>query len=313
MPGRNLTKLVLSLFFLSLSSGCAETTKEGALNAPPANEAPAAAPENLRGAMKAVEPFFEPMGKPGAMDWLATFSEPGQTFEQYLNCSPTLPTAERRTIYIQPLGKFTPEEKNAVELTAEFMTAFYNLPAKILPQENFAEPLSLKNYRINRAWKIKQIRTGYVLDEVLRPKLPDDAAALIAFTAEDLYPDETMNFVFGQASLENRVGVWSLHRLKEGGRAELFLIRTLKIAMHETGHMFSMLHCTKYHCVMSGSNGMFETDSHPLDACPECMAKIAWGMKYEPKERYRRLAEFCRRNGLQGEAGSFEKKLRAVF
>ena len=49
--------------------------------------------------------------------------------------------------------------------------------------------------------KKEQVRTGYILDDVLRPMLPGDAAALIAFTNEDLFPDSSMNYVFGQASL----------------------------------------------------------------------------------------------------------------
>src|SRR3712207_7363776 len=41
---------------------------------------------------------------------------------------------------------------------------------------------------------------------------------------------------------------------------KLTLLRTLKIAAHETGHMFSVRHCTKYECVMNGSNHLGETD-----------------------------------------------------
>src|SRR6185369_4316707 len=42
-------------------------------------------PAELRNAMKAVEPFFQPMPAPGPNDWLATFNEPGQTFDEYIN------------------------------------------------------------------------------------------------------------------------------------------------------------------------------------------------------------------------------------
>jgi archaemetzincin len=272
----------------------------------------ALAPEDIVKAMKAVEPLFKLRGEPQPYEWLATFPEDGQTFEQYINGTPTLPTAERRAIYIQPIGIFDTEQKKVVELTAEFLSDFYNLPVKLLPDKKFDEPLSLENYRIHPQWKTKQIRTGYVLDKVLRPALPEDAAALIAFTNEDLYPDESMNFVFGQASLENRVGVWSLKWLRDRAYFQLFLLRTLKIAAHETGHMFSIKHCTKYYCVMSGTNGTVETDSSPLDVCPECMAKIAWGMKYPPAERYQRLAEFCEKNGLEAEGRSFRQKQAAV-
>ncbi len=36
---------------------------------------------------------------------------------------------------------------------------------------------------------------------------------MLALTTSDLWPGEGWNFVFGQASLSERVGVWSLHRL----------------------------------------------------------------------------------------------------
>jgi len=160
--------------------------------------------------------------------------------------------------------------------------------------------------------KTRQIKTGYILDNVLKPILPADAAALIAFTIDDLYPDETMNYVFGQASMEDRVGVWSLYRLGDHTDYDTFLRRTLKIAAHETGHMFSMKHCTKYECVMSGTNHLGETDSRPIDACPECMAKICWLSDVDPAARYDRLAAFCRKNGLNKEADEFTRKSAAV-
>ena len=38
--------------------------------------------------------------------------------------------------------------------------------------------------------------------------LPKDAFAFVAFTSSDLWPGEGWNFVFGQASMEGRIGVW---------------------------------------------------------------------------------------------------------
>src|SRR4051812_17562276 len=91
-----------------LAFGCSSTPDIAAniaLNDP---EKP---PENLVKAMNAVEPFFKPMGKPAAYDWLGSHREPGQSVERYINEDPTLPTSERRKIYVLPLGTFTANQQ----------------------------------------------------------------------------------------------------------------------------------------------------------------------------------------------------------
>jgi len=268
--------------------------------------------EKLNRQKDAVVKFFKPM-KIEDGDWLKTQSEPGETFHEYIAADPTLPTGARRTIYIQPIGNFTPEQRKAIRLTADYMKAFYNLPVKLNADRQLGNvPAELK--RESGYPKRTQIRTQYFLDDVLPKLLKDDAAALIAFTNYDLYPGDTWAFVFGQATLQNRVGVWSLARLSELARNKptALLDRTLKIAMHETGHMFSLRHCTKYECLMSGTNHLAETDRRPLDACPECMAKIAWAMNYDPIERYKNLAAFWRKNGRATEAKWFDDMAKSV-
>jgi len=60
-----------------------------------------------------------------------------------------------------------------------------------------------------KTWGDRQVLAGYVLDSVLKPRLPGDAAACIAVTASDLWPGEGWNFVSGEASLQDRVAVKS--------------------------------------------------------------------------------------------------------
>ncbi len=283
---------------------------------PTANSAPtepntnAEAQTALHLSMKRVERFFTPMGTPSPFDWLASHKEPGQTFDEYIAERPTKPSKERSKIYILPLGKFTPRQLKAIDVTAGYLSAFYGLPVEHLPAKRLSVPAA--EMRESTDKNSRQAKTGYILNDILRPALPTDAAALIAFTDIDLYPDESMSYVFGQASFENPVGVWSLYRLGSGADAGTFLRRTLKIAAHETGHMFSMKHCTKYECVMSGTNSLAETDRRPIDACPECMAKICWLSETSPAKRYERLAEFCRKNGLIKDADDFAKKAAAA-
>ena len=300
----------LLVFFLLLSS-C------GHLNDPAANSSTSPAIDHrvaeIARFREPLTPFFKTMVvQPG--DWLESQPENGQTFDEYVGSNPTLPTDQRKTIYIQPVGKFSTEQLHVIQQTADYLRAFYHLPV-VLRDKLSIDGVTKEMVRVQYPDNM-QIRTSYFLDDLLPKMLPDDAAALLCFTNYDLYPGDTWNYVFGQASLEKRVGVWSLWRLAEDdrGRAskDLFLDRTLKIAMHETGHMFSMRHCTKYECLMSGTMHLDETDRRPLDTCPECTMKIAWAMNYPPAERYKNLAEFWRKQGRTAEQNKMLEKARAV-
>ncbi len=278
-----------------------------------AGEAPSV--KTLEAAMEKLRPLHQKLAKPGPGDWLSHHREPGQTFRQYIRSGPVRPDATRRVIYIQPLGEFTKTQRRVVTLTADFVGRYFNLPVKV--QADL--PLSLVPpgaRRTHPSWGDKQILTGYVLEKVLLPRLPKDAFAYIAFTASDLWPGRRWNFVFGQASLRQRVGVWSIYRYGDpdagAGHFRLCLKRTLSTATHELGHMASMYHCIAYECNMCGSNSLPESDRRPLAVCPECMAKVCWATRTDPVGRYRKLAAFCKANGLKKEAASYEGFLKAL-
>jgi archaemetzincin len=310
----NLACLLFVLFACLISvlyTACSAEPERPELNVPAEPQVNENVNE-LHRAMTKIEPFFLPMGKPQQSDWLASHNEPGQTFDEYLASSPTKPSMGRSKIYILPIGVFTPPQRKVARIVEGYLAAFFGFAVSEMPAQNLKRPLSVKDFRLVRPNGLEQIRTGYILDSVLKPVLPADAAALIAFTAADLYPDASMNYVFGQASFQDRVGVWSLSRLNDAAKYDTFLRRTLKIAAHETGHMFAMRHCKKYECVMSGTNHLGETDRRPIDACPECTAKICWLTDSKLSERYSRLETFCRNNGLKKEADDFRRKAAAL-
>lgn len=257
-----------------------------------------------------LQPLHEVLGPPRAGDWLVSHKEDGQTFEQYLAIKPVTPTGERRIIYVQPLGEFTKDQRAIVDLSAEYLALYFNRPVRVLRDlPPSAVPSDAR--RTHPQWGMKQILSTYVLDRVLKPRLPDDAAAYIAFTATDLWPGDGWNFVFGQASLRERVGVWSINRNGDPTESDeafaVCLRRTLKTATHETGHMFSIKHCTAYECNMCGSNNREESDRHPLYLCPQCHAKICWATGADPVRRYEGLAEFCKKHQLHPEREYFER------
>ena len=248
--------------------------------------------------------------KPG--DWLESHDEPGQTFRQYVKSRPVKLTRKRKLLYVLPLGEFDANQKKIVDLSAEFLGLYFGCSAKIMPPVSLNE-IPAHARRVHPTWGMRQIKSTFVLSDVLYPRLPDDAVALIALTTSDLYPDDRWNFVFGQASLKNRVGVWSMFR--NGDPQVDFrrcLRRTLQTATHETGHMFSIKHCIAHDCNMCGSNNRQESDRRPLYLCPECLPKIWWATKAEPESRFDELLKFCDRNKLQTEAKYYRQALKAI-
>ena len=253
-----------------------------------ASRRPGRQPE-LPGQFRKLLPLHQKLGKPGPRDWLSVHPEPGQTYRQYVVGRPTKPDKRRKVIYVQPLGDFDRTQRKIIKLTAEFMGIYFDLPVKIR-KELPLELIPGKARRTHPTWGDKQILSTYVLHDVLRPRLPEDACVLIAFTTSDLWPGEDWNFVFGQASLRERVGVWSIYRNGDPRQSDeafrLCLRRTIKTATHETGHMFSMMHCTLYECNMCGSNHRAESDRRPLALCPHCLAKLCHATGADPQKRF---------------------------
>jgi archaemetzincin len=255
------------------------------------------------------------LGKPKMGDWLAEHKEDGQTYRQYLDSHPIRVEKNRRTIYIQPLGELTKTQRKIVDLTGQFMGEYFTLPVKIVDPLPLSKiPHEARRDRKDLSEGEEQILTTYVLNDLLKPQVPKDASTLIAITPCDLWPGEGWNFVFGQASLRDRVGVWSFHRFgnpEESDEAfRLCLLRTIKVATHETGHMFSMQHCIQLECNMNGSNSLPESDRHPLEVCPNCLAKLCYATGAKPIPRFEKLIEFCKSNGLKQEQEFYERSAK---
>lgn len=243
-------------------------------------------------------------------DWRATVIQAAQSFSQYANSNPIRPTKTRDTIYVQPLGDFTSGQRRIVDLSTEFLGLYFSCPVKILDIVE-ADVVPAAARRIHAGTLEEQFLAPWIHSEFLKPQVPEDAVALIALTATDLWPGKNWNFVFGQASLADRVGVWSMARFGDPEISEADFVeclgRTLKTATHETGHMFSMKHCVYFECNMSGSGSLEESDRHPLYLCPECLAKLHWSVRPDQQKRLQHLAAFCKTHGLTREARYYKE------
>ena len=233
---------------------------------------------------------WQRLTRDNAPGWYGIFAEPVQTLAAYRAQNPRRPTATRGALVLVPLGSFSPAEKRQLQELREFCALYFALPTRL------EAPLPLEP--LNVPARGENAKTQFDADAILArlaPRLPADAVAYLAVTNRDLWSGD-LSFVFGLASLENRVGVYSLARYRAKGARDRELRRACQVLGHETGHMFGITHCVFYRCVMNGSNSLPDADGTPLDLCPACEAKLRWNIGYEGAQREAALNAFYARH-----------------
>ncbi len=205
-----------------------------------------------------------------------------------------------------PVGPFNARERAVFQQTSRFAARWFNLKVRRLRPAR----LPKKGWSRKRAFG-RQYRTAWFLDHLLPDRCPRDAVCCFAVTMSDLYPEPSWNFVFGQASLRGRVGVWSFRRFLGDGD-KIMLRRACQLVVHEAGHAFGLEHCVKYECTMNGSNSLDESDRQPLHLCPLCLEKLKWNRGFDVRRRYKRLHAFCHEAGLRTEAAWFAARLNRL-
>lgn len=261
---------------------------------------------------------FEPMPAPERGDWLAEHEESGQDVAQFLADGPNHPAPPRDTIVIQPIAAkadtdvFAGMRPTAVDI-GEYLEVFFGLATELrAPIALTKQEMGIRQHQGHEQWNATDI------NEALRERLPENAYCCIGVTKTDLFPEPEWNFVFGQANLTERVGVFSLARYDDAffGHAPsepaLVLRRGLGVVAHEVGHMFGVQHCVHHRCLMNGSNNQAEADRTPLHACAVCLRKLHLLVGFDPRERYGRLAAFYRTHGLRAEAEWVDARLAAA-
>ncbi|XP_067914363.1 archaemetzincin-2 isoform X2 [Heterodontus francisci] len=265
--------------------------------------------------------LFKPIELHLKSDWILSHPEPKQDFYTfYSSVHRKTPVSGKNIIYIQIIGSFGNSEamtETCIHWLKEYCEAFfYGLKVK------FLDPISVSFigcvFRINTYSHNLQIHAGGIL-KYLKKKKPKDAFCIVGITMIDLYPEDSWNFVFGQASLTEGMGVFSFARYDDDfyttnykGKLKKkehlvpddysvfdryytppitskLLLRSCKTLTHEIGHIFGMHHCQWLQCVMQGSNHLAESDRRPIDLCPICLRKLQCAINFDIKERYKAL------------------------
>lgn len=266
--------------------------------------------EQLDSIKKKLSTYDIVMPEPEVNDWLATNKEEGQTLEQYLQEDFKL-SPQAKYIYIQPIGKFTKSDRRILSKIAKYIEIFYGFKTKI--KADISSELILdEGRRINPMQRNIQFSAPYIIENLLDSRKPVDAAAYVGFTATDLWPGNDWNFVFGLASPDDGMGVWSLARMRSvplGSEDNKLLLRAAKLATHEIGHIFGLMHNKDLKGLMNGSNHMQETDATPLYLSSEYLPKLLTFIDLDIKQRYENLAKWCIENGFEKESFEFQKRL----
>src|SRR5262245_38333519 len=199
-----------------------------------------------------LHPLAQMLPAPRPGDWLAEHPEPGQSVAEYLKARPIRKTDRLHTIYLCLVGDFSEAQQRVLDLTRQYLALFFDCPVQVNRQVPLASiPATAK--RTHPSWGDRQVLTGYILHELLEPERPADALAYLARTASDRWPGKGWNFVFGEANLRQRTGVWSIYRNGDPGKSEaafrLCLRRTLGTASHELCHVLTLHHCTAFLCL----------------------------------------------------------------
>jgi len=119
----------------------------------------------------------------------------------------------------------------------------------------------------------KQYYATLVLAHLLRHQ-PAETATVIGITEIDLCIP-VLTFVFGQAQLDGRGAVVSTHRLHNEYYGlppdqGALVRRTITEAVHELGHVYGLVHCPDYACVMHASSSIDEVDLKAPSLCGAC-------------------------------------------
>jgi archaemetzincin len=170
--------------------------------------------------------------------------------------------SKKRIIGVVPVGD-VPEL--APKVIAAHIIGFLKLAAEILaPAQPPAAAFDESHGRYNAAKILSCFKSGPY----------DNYDKVIGVLNVDLFIP-TFAYVFGEAKQGGKHALVSLFRLtgaNEGRHPPSAILweRAAKVALHELGHLYNLLHCTEKNCLMHYSGGLADLDDIPFYFCRYC-------------------------------------------
>lgn len=301
----------------------AEPNREPNPEPPPPSESPIGSLDDIPPELRPA--FDERVHRP--LPSTLVRDEAPQTYAEFLLEDPPRPLPTARTLAILPIGEYPRGfvvEYESVRLVrspepaliSRFLAAWFGLPTRMLPamSDEVLESLPARDLDGRR-----QLDAAALL-AWLRKQRPTDATCVLALTLEDLYAPDAA-YVFGYASIDDRVGVHSMLRYDPGFAdvtmrgpefEHTILTRALRVLAHEGAHMFGLRHCFHFECLMNPTAGTEDLDRLPLHLCPVCLRKLWSATGMSIVQRWEQLTSLCDELGLPDERDWFAARLRAL-
>lgn len=171
-------------------------------------------------------------------------------------------STDKRLIGVVPFGE-VPEI--ALKVIAAHISNFANLSSQILP------PLEHPEYAFDT--RRYQYDAGIIIEALEAMPFKDYEKVVCVLDLDLFIPIFT--HVFGEAKQGGKFALVSLFRLgknPEGSSppASLLYERAEKVALHELGHLFELLHCEHKRCLMHFSGSIEELDEQAPYLCRYC-------------------------------------------
>ncbi len=284
------------------------------------------------------------LGEPRKGTWRDYGKRLGEKYQTFAEFSKHEEPNERLEVF--KIGQFTETDYKILAITVDYLNHFHHVETHLHDkdltfeemkekykeyyeqylQKDPTENLDHYNYKMNQLKNFSRVEGNLqynadvlidMMNKDLRPKVDHDGRhhPVLAFTNEDLYHDD-MNFIFGRACFSG-TGVYSKAHFGNPEQSpkdfERTLLRMMKIAAHEFGHMYGIDHCTDYECNIGGYMSLVELDARPLLYCSEDSAKICFSRKISMTDYYHNLLHYFENfNSKYGLNCDFSKEIQTL-
>lgn len=178
-------------------------------------------------------------------------------------------------ISVVPLG---PVADDLLRVVADSIQGLVRLPVDVqepvpLPEDSFIEARG----QYNAMKLLKFLAENHV----------GSSLKVIGITAMDI-TNPILTYVFGEAYMDGQAAVMSYARLATTPTGDAipwhhFLDRVVKVAVHEIGHTFNLVHCHRGRCVMRSSHNLPQLDEKLNYLCEYCEIFLADALTKELK------------------------------